>query len=91
MSSPGKASWCICVRMSPGSIDEHPEVGTFHGEHAPDVVERGLRGAVAAPARIRLDRRVGRHVDDDRAGCQLVHRGLDEAERRDDVDVEQRP
>ena len=66
MSSPGKASWCICVRMSPGSIDEHPEVRPFDGEHAPDVVERGLRGAVAAPARVRLDRRVRRDVDDRR-------------------------
>ena len=49
MSSPGNASWCISVRMSPGSTHEHPELGLLDREDRREVLERGLRRAVAAP------------------------------------------
>ena len=68
MSSPGKASWCICVRMSPGSMVSTRRSGSLGGEHPADVVERRLGGAVAAPALVGLDRGVRRDVDDDGAG-----------------------
>ena len=50
-----------------GVDGQHPQLGVLGGEHPADVVERGLGGAVAAPALVGLDRRVGRDVDDDGA------------------------
>ena len=80
--------------MSPGSktstrVGRALELG---GEHARNVFERGLRRAVAAPRGIRFDARVRRNVDD-RARFGPRHqrqRVLDQVNRREDVDVEER-
>ena len=45
-----------------GIDDEDPQVGSLDGEDPTRVLERGLRRAVAAPARVRLDRGVGGDV-----------------------------
>ena len=68
MSSPGNAAWCIAVRMSPGSTAYARMPGSSAASVSVEVVEGGLRGAVAAPRLVVLDRRVGRDVDDDPAG-----------------------
>ena len=54
-------------------------------EHRREVSERGLRGAVAAPALVRLDGGVGADVDDPRSLPEARQRELDEGERRDHV------
>ena len=64
MSSPGNASWCISVRMSPGSTVEHSPLGVLDGQHPAGVIERRLAGAVSAPGGVRLDAGVARDVDD---------------------------
>ena len=63
MSSPGKASWCICGPHVTGVDGPHRQRGLLHGQHRAQVVERRLGQAVAAPAFVRLDRRVGGDVD----------------------------
>ena len=62
MSSPGNASWCIAVRMSPGSTAYARQAG-LRGVGQRHVVERRLAGAVEAPALVVVDRRVGADRD----------------------------
>jgi hypothetical protein len=64
------------------------QVGPLGGEHGRELLERRLRSAVAAPARVGLDGRVGRDVHDPAPGGQPRERVLDERERRDRVDAE---
>ena len=52
------------------------------------MVQRRLRGSVAAPAGVRLDGGVGADVDDDRAARQVRERLLDERKRGEQVDLE---
>ena len=47
-----------------GIDDEHAHVGMLGREHGRQLLERGLRRAVAAPPFVRLDRGVGRDVHD---------------------------
>ena len=57
----------------------HPHVRLLRGQHPAGLLERGLRRAVPAPARVRLDRRVGGDVDDRAAaGTQRRQRELDQ-------------
>ena len=91
MSSPGNASWCISVRMSPGSTTSTRSVGSLGREHPAGVLERGLRRAVAAPALVGLDRGVGRDVHDRaRRRASVASSACDQRERRDHVHVEDR-
>ena len=55
------ASRCACRRDRP---TQHAQLGLLGGEHRRQVLERGLRRAVAAPALVGLDRGVGRDVHD---------------------------
>ena len=88
MSSPGNASWCISVRMSPGSTTSDPQLGMLGGEDRRELLERGLRRAVPAPALVGLDRGVGRDVHDRAAARrEQAEQRLDQRERRDDVDL----
>ena len=64
MSSPGKASWCMAVRMSPGST-AYPVEPALRGERQRHVVERGLAGAVEAPGLVVVDRGVGADPEQD--------------------------
>ncbi len=57
-----------------------PQRRVLLGEDRRELVERGLRGAVAAPARVRLDRGVGAHVDDRAA---VRHPRQDQLRERD--------
>ena len=73
-----------------GIDDEDAEVGSLDREHAAGVLERGLRRAVAAPSRVRLDRGVGRDVHDGGALVEELAEVLHQRDRRDDVHVEDR-
>ena len=65
----------------------HPNVGLLGGEHVRQLLERGLRRAVATPACVALDSGVGRDVDDGAmSSAQQRKRRLHECERSDDVD-----
>ena len=68
MSSPGKASWCIRVRRSPGSTDHTCQAGS-----RPPARRSGGRGLPwrrrSPPARVGLDGRVGGDVDHPWAGA----------------------
>ena len=80
----------VHLRAHVAGVDaQHPEVGALDGEDPADVVQRGLGGAVAAPALVGLDGGVGRDVDHDGARREVRQRVLDQPERGDDVDVEQ--
>ena len=64
----------------------HPQVRLLHREHRAEVVQRGLRRAVAAPTLVGLGGGVGADVDDHAAapaqfGQQCLHQG----QRCDDV------
>ena len=86
MSSPGNASWCICVFMSPGSTAWTRSSRMLGGEDPRQLLERGLRRAVAAPALVGLDGGVGGDVEDHRALVHARERELGERERGDHVD-----
>ena len=90
MSSPGKASWCICVRMSPGSIAQHAEVGSLGAEDGGELLEAGLGGGVGAPALVGLDGGVGGDGDDGGAGTEVGEQRLHDPELGDEVDLEGR-
>ena len=85
MSSPGKASWCICVRMSPGSTQYTRSPGCSAREDRGELLERRLRRAVAAPALVGLDARIGGDVQHRGALGQPRQRELQQRERRDHV------
>ena len=57
------------------------------GEDRGQLLERGLRGAVAAPALVGLDRSVGGDVDDPGVLGQARERELDQRQRGDHVDA----
>ncbi len=65
---PGTPADASAVRMSPGSNGVHAHAGLLGAEDRAQLVERGLARPVAAPARVRLDCRVGADVDD-HAAC----------------------
>ena len=63
-----------------------PQLGVLDAEDGGQLVERGLAGAVAAPALVGLDGRVGGDVDDPPARArERRQEGRGERERRDDV------
>ena len=91
MSSPGKASWCICVRMSPGSTRSTRRSGRSAPRMAASCSKPGLGGAVGTPALVGLHGRVGGDGHERGAGPEVGEEGLDHAELRDQVDLERRP
>ena len=64
------------------------EVRALGAEHVGELLERGLRRAVAAPALVGLDRGVGGDVDDPRAVGHGRERELDQAQRGERVDLQ---
>ena len=81
----------MAVRMSPGSTATTPTPRSpeLVGEREREEVERGLAGAVAAPAGIAADGRVARDVDDQAATLlEQRQRLLGKRQRRHDVDRE---
>ena len=68
----------------------HGQRGELDRQHRPEMLERGLAGAVAAPPLVGLDRGVRRHVEDARVRRvqEQGERVLHEAEGCDDVDFE---
>jgi hypothetical protein len=86
MSSPGKASWCIAVRRSPGSTAHTRTTRLLDAEDAGQLVDRGLGRAVTAPPLVRFDRGVRGDHDQRTADCaQGGQRELGEADRREHV------
>ena len=65
----------------------HPQRRLLGGEDRRQLLERCLRGAVAAPARVGLERRVGGHVDDRAAGGISGSASWVERQRRLHIDV----
>jgi hypothetical protein len=63
----------------------HAQVRLLGREYRRQLLEGCLRGAVSAPALVRLDRRVRRDVEDGRAGHKSRERFLHERQRREDV------
>ena len=75
------------ARVHVAGVDRvDPEAGLLGGEHACELLERRLRGAVAAPAFVGLDGGVGGDVDDAAAAAsEQRERELREPQRREDV------
>ena len=90
MSSPGKASWCICVRMSPGSTRSTRRSGRSAPRTAASCSKPALAARVGAPALVGLDGRVGGDGDDGGAGAQVGEERLHDPELGDEVRLERR-
>ena len=87
MSSPGNAR-LVHVGAPCRRVDRvDAQVGVLDREHRGQLVQRGLAGAVAAPARVGLDRGVGADVDTVPRAAAARGAGLDEGERGEHVDV----
>jgi hypothetical protein len=64
------------------------ELRALGAEHVRELLERGLRRAISAPALVGLDRGVGGDVDDPRAVGHGRERKLDQAQRCERVDLQ---
>ena len=91
MSSSGKASWCMRVRMSPGSTStaDTPRSPQLRGQRPGQQLQRRLARAIRSPARIGGLRGVARDVHDETAAFgQQRHGELNQRDRRARVDGE---
>ena len=71
MSSPGHASWCICVRMSPGSTTPptHPARASSTASVRVTAARAPPCSRRTVPTRVGRRRRVARDVHDEAAPC----------------------
>ena len=90
MSSPGKASWCIWVRMSPGSMRSTRRSGRSAPSTAASCSKPALAARVGAPALVGLDRGVRGDGDDRGAGAEVGEERLDDPELGDEVRLQGR-
>ena len=88
MSSPGNASWCISVRMSPGSTTSTRRSGRSSASTRLACSSAAFELAVPAPTLVGLDAGVRRDVHDRRTGSEVRVERLQQRNRRDDVDIE---
>ena len=87
MSSPGNASWCIRVRMSPGSTVSTRNDGCSAARIAESCSSAAFDEPYPPQPLVRLDRGIGGDVDDRRSVRHARQRELSERERCVHVDL----